>query len=77
MAKEINNLLANDHEREMMRFKGYQYSRSMLWKEVAKSHLNLIATVKDRKPLDNTQETSIKYNKMFNEYSCSKVKNFC
>ena len=67
MAKEINNLLANDHEREMMRFKAYQYGRSMLWKEVAKTHLNLIATVKERKPLENVQETSIEYSKMFNE----------
>jgi glycosyltransferase involved in cell wall biosynthesis len=67
MANEINNLLANDHEREMMRFKAYQYGRSMLWKEVAKTHLNLIATVKERKPLENVQDSPIKYNKMFNE----------
>ncbi|MFA7659211.1 MAG: glycosyltransferase family 4 protein [Candidatus Gastranaerophilaceae bacterium] len=67
MAKEINNLLSNDAEREMMRFKGYQYGRSMIWKEVAKTHLNLISEIKGRKPLANIQEIGIKYHKIFNE----------
>jgi len=67
MAKEINNLLANDHEREMMRFKGYQYGRSMIWKEVSKMHLDLICKIKERKPLENAQEVDIKYHKIFNE----------
>lgn len=67
MAKTINHLLSNDHEREMMRFKGYQYARSMIWKEVAKMHLNIISKVKDRKPLDNIQEVGAKYHKIFNE----------
>lgn len=67
MAKEINYLLSNNHEREMMRFKGYQYGRSMIWKEVAKMHLNLISKVKERKPLENIQEVGAKYHKIFNE----------
>lgn len=67
MANEINNLLANDHEREVMRFKGYQYARSMLWNEVSKSHLELISKVKERKPLENVQEKGIKYHKIFND----------
>lgn len=67
MAKEINNLLANDHEREMMRFRGYQYARSMVWKEVSKKHIDLISRIKERKPLENTQEKGIKYHKIFND----------
>ena len=67
MAKEINNLLSNDQEREMMRFKGYQYGRSMLWKEVAKMHLDIISEIKERKPLENIQEVGIKYHKIFND----------
>lgn len=67
MAKEINNLLSNEHEREMMRFKGYQYGRSMIWKEVSKMHLDLISKIKDRKPLENEQERRIKYNKIFSD----------
>lgn len=67
MAKEINHLLSHDHEREVMRFKGYQYGRSMIWKEVAKMHLDVISEVKERKPLDNIQEVRIKYNKILSE----------
>ena len=67
MANEINNLLSNDQEREMMRFKGYQYGRSMIWKEVARMHLNLISEIKERKPIENIQEVVIKYHKIFNE----------
>lgn len=67
MATEINNLLANDQEREMMRFKGYQYGRSMLWSEVARMHLEVISDIKERKPLDGMQESIIKYNKGFND----------
>lgn len=67
MAKEINNLLLNDHEREVMRFKGYQYARSMVWKEVSKMHLDLISKIKERKPLGNTQEAGIKCHKIFND----------
>ena len=67
MAKEINNLLSNDQEREMMRFKGYQYGRSMIWKEVSRMHLDLLSEIKERKPLENIQEVVIKYHKIFNE----------
>lgn len=67
MANEINNLLSNDHNREMMRFKGYQYARSMVWKEVAKMHLDLISKIKERKPLETVKDTSIKYHKIFSE----------
>lgn len=67
MAKEINHLLANDHEREMMRFKGYQHGRSMIWKEVSKMHLDLISKIKERKPLENTQEKGIKFHKTFSD----------
>jgi glycosyltransferase involved in cell wall biosynthesis len=67
MAKEINNLLSNDQEREMMRFKGYQYGRSMTWKEVAKMHLDLLSEITERKPLENIQEVVIQYHKIFNE----------
>ena len=67
MAKEINNLLSNDQEREMIRFKGYQYGRSMTWKNVANMHLDLISEIKERKPIENIQEGVIKYHKIFNE----------
>ncbi len=36
MARAINNLLSNDQERDMMRFNGYQFCRSMIWKEVSR-----------------------------------------
>lgn len=67
MAKEINYLLSHDHEREMMRFKAYQYGRSMVWKEVSKMHLDVVCHIKERKPIENTQEVGIKYHKIFNE----------
>lgn len=67
MAETISNLLSNDQEREMMRFKGYQFSRSMVWKEVAKRHLNLIADIKERKSIENIQEVGIKYHKIIND----------
>lgn len=67
MAKEINNLLSNDNEREMMRFKAYQHGRSMIWREVSKKHLELISKIKERKPLETVKDTGIKYHKIFNE----------
>lgn len=67
MSKEINNLLSNDYEREMMRFRGYQHARAMTWKEVAKKHLKIISEIKERKPIENVREVSTKYNKIFNE----------
>lgn len=67
MAKEINNLLSNDNEREMMRFRGYQFGRSMIWKEVSKAHLKIISEIKERKAIENIGEVSTKYHKIFNE----------
>lgn len=67
MAAEINDLLKNDYERDLMRFEGYQYARSMVWKEVAKKHLELISEIKERKPLNNMEEEGLKYQKMYNE----------
>ncbi len=67
MAKEINSLLSNNQEREMIRVKGYQHGRSMIWKEVAKTHLKLISEIKERKPIENIHEAGIKYNRIFND----------
>jgi len=67
MAKAINHLLSNEHEREMMRFKGYQYSRSMIWKEVAQMHLELICEIKERKPLEKSKELGVQYTKSFDD----------
>lgn len=67
MAKEINNLLANDYDREMMRFKGYQYGRSMTWKEVSKMNLNLISEIKEKKPIEATQAIVNKFKKIYND----------
>lgn len=67
MANEINDLLSNDYEREMMRFKGYQYGRSMTWKEVSRKHLQIISEIKERKPLENRQKIITKYHKIYNE----------
>jgi len=67
MAKEINNLLSNNQEREMMRFKAYQYGRSMIWKEVAKMHIELLSEIKERKPLEDMQAVVSNYHKIFNE----------
>lgn len=78
MAKEINYLLANDHEREMMRFKGYQFGRSMTWREVSKMHLNVLAEIKERKSLKNIKEVATKYHKIFSklpEINLSHLKN--
>lgn len=67
MAKEINNLLSNDYEREMMRFKGYQYGRSMTWKEVSQKHLQIISEIRVRKILNKKQEDTINYHKISDE----------
>lgn len=67
MAKEINNLLENDEEREKIRSKGYKFARGMVWEEVAKSHLKIISKLKNRKYTGNTEKNSIKYHNIFNE----------
>lgn len=67
MADKINELLTNDYERETMRLKGYEYTRSMTWKEVARKHLNLIAELRERKSLGNIREVKQTYHKIFDE----------
>ena len=49
MAREINDLLSNDLERNAMRKRAYQYARPMVWKGVARNYLELaVATLKRR-----------------------------
>lgn len=67
MAKEINYLLSNDHEREVMRFKGYQHGRSMVWREVAKKHLQLIVEIKEGKHEKPEIDIADKFRKKFSE----------
>ncbi len=67
MAKEINNLLSNNQELETIRVKGYQYGRSITWKEVAKMHLKVISQIKERKAIENFQKSEIKSDKIFND----------
>ena len=67
MADKINELLTNDYERETMRLKGYEYARSMTWKEVARKHLNLVAELRERKSLGNIREVKQQYHKIFDE----------
>lgn len=67
MAKEINYLLSHNHEREVMRFKGYQHGRSMVWREVAKKHLHLIAELKEGTRIKSETEIVNNFLKKFNE----------
>lgn len=67
LAGEINNLLENKEERNAIRFKAYQYGRSMIWKEVARKHLNLIAEIKERKSLPKPWEKARKRYKILDE----------
>ncbi len=67
MAKTINHLLSNDQEREIMRFKGYQYGRSMVWREVSKNYLNIISEIKEKKRTENKQLVLNKYHKIYDE----------
>ncbi len=72
MAKEINYLLSHDHEREVMRFRGYQHGRSFVWREVAKKHLQLVVELKEgkvtkSKDAEFEEEIAIKYSKQFDE----------
>jgi glycosyltransferase involved in cell wall biosynthesis len=49
LARNVNELLADESEHSAMRRRAYQYGRPMIWKEVARSYLALAATaVKDR-----------------------------
>ena len=67
MAKEINYLLTHNHEREVMRFNGYQHGRSMVWREVAKKYLHLIAEIKEGKHVKPETEIVSKFRKNFSE----------
>ncbi|WP_320047951.1 glycosyltransferase family 4 protein [uncultured Ilyobacter sp.] len=52
LAREINMLLANSEKRQNIRKKAYDYARSMIWSEVAKSYLKIIAECKEKKNTD-------------------------
>jgi glycosyltransferase involved in cell wall biosynthesis len=41
LAKNVNYLLANEKERTIIRKRAYEYSRKMVWSEVAKEYYNL------------------------------------
>ena len=42
LSKAIGRLLSNDTERESMRTAAYQFSRPMIWKQVARDYLSLV-----------------------------------
>ena len=42
LGKAVRRLLSNDAEREAMRTSAYQFSRRMIWKEVARDYLGLV-----------------------------------
>ncbi len=47
MAREVIRLLSNDSEREEMRRRSYKFCRPMVWKEVARSYLDVGKEVLD------------------------------
>ena len=49
LADVIIDLLDNEDNLEKIRFYGYHYSRSMIWKEVARSYLDLASSIIVRK----------------------------
>lgn len=49
LAREINMLLRDSERRQDMRKKAYDYSRSMIWSEVAKNYLKIIGGCKEKK----------------------------
>jgi len=51
LAREINMLLTDSEKRQNMRKKAYDYARSMIWSEVAKSHLKIIEECKGEKKI--------------------------
>lgn len=51
LAREINMLLTDSEKRQNMRRKAYDYARSMIWSEVAKSHLKIIEECKGEKKI--------------------------
>lgn len=48
LGKAISDLLGNDQERNAMRKRAYQFSRPMVWKEVARSYLDLTSDCLER-----------------------------
>jgi glycosyltransferase involved in cell wall biosynthesis len=48
LAEKINHLLEHEDERNEIRKKGYQFSRSAVWKAVAGKYLNLCREVRER-----------------------------
>jgi glycosyltransferase involved in cell wall biosynthesis len=49
LAKEINILLADPEKRQKIRRRVYNYARSMIWPEVARSYLKIIEECKEKK----------------------------
>jgi glycosyltransferase involved in cell wall biosynthesis len=50
-AEVIIDLLDNEDTLEKIRFYGYHYSRSMIWKEVARSYLDLASNIIEKKKI--------------------------
>ncbi len=49
IGEQVVDLLSDDHERNSLRKRAYQHCRPMVWKEVARSYLELInETIKER-----------------------------
>jgi len=46
LAREVNDLFANDMERHAMRKRAYTFCRDMVWKEVARQYLDVFGQVK-------------------------------
>lgn len=68
LAREINKLSIDTDKRQNMRRKAYDYSRSMIWSEVARSHLKIIGECKGGKKLkSNKLEDEIKPKKISSE----------
>ncbi|MBN2736081.1 MAG: glycosyltransferase family 4 protein [Spirochaetales bacterium] len=49
LSEVITDLLDNEEKLEKLRFYGYHYCRSMTWKEVARSYLNLTSDIIENK----------------------------
>jgi glycosyltransferase involved in cell wall biosynthesis len=50
IAREINELFANERMRNTTRKKAYLYGRAMVWKEVAEGYLRIVGEVFEQKP---------------------------
>ncbi|MFC1735382.1 glycosyltransferase family 4 protein [Candidatus Hydrogenedentota bacterium] len=49
LSKSVNALLGDDNERNAMRKRAYQYCRPMIWKEVARSYIELGAEITEER----------------------------